>query len=69
MTHFAWVDCWRCGGAVGWKRLLGMRLRGPKGTFALAVRPAWRASRYRVTVLGPNRGADYAPDAVVVVSR
>jgi len=69
VTHFAWVDCWRCGGAGGWKRLLGVRLRGPKGTFALGLRPAWRASRYRVTVLGPNRGADYAPDAVVVVGR
>lgn len=69
VTHFAWVDCWRCGGADGWKRLLGVRLRGPKGTFALALRPAWRASRYRVTVLGPNRGTDYAPDAVVVVGR
>ena len=69
VTHFAWVDCWRCGGARGWKRLLGVRLRGPKGSFAAALRPAWRASRYRVTVLGPNRGADYAPDAVVVVER
>lgn len=69
VTHYAWVDCWRCGGARGWKRLLGVRLRGPDGTFALALRPAWRAPRYRVTVLGPNRGADYAPDAVVVVKR
>ena len=69
VTHFAWVDCWRCGAAAGWKRLLGVRLRGPGGTFALALRPAWRASRYRVTVLGPNRGADYAPDAVSVVTR
>jgi hypothetical protein len=69
VAHFAWVDCWRCGGAPGWKRLLGVRLQGPKGTFALALRPAWRASRYRVTVLGPNRGADYAPDAVLVVER
>lgn len=69
VTHFAWVDCWRCSGARGWKRLLGVRLRGPGGTFALALRPAWRAQRYRVTVLGPNRGADYAPDAVVVVAR
>jgi hypothetical protein len=68
VTHFAWVDCWRCDGAAGWKRLLGVRLRGPKGTFALALRPGWRSSRYRVTVLGPNRGADYAPDAVTVVT-
>jgi hypothetical protein len=67
VTHFAFVDCWRCEGAGGWKRLLGVRLRGPNGTFASALRPAWRSSRYRVTVLGPNRGADYAPDAVVVI--
>ena len=69
VTHYAWVDCWRCGGAAGWKRLLGVRLKGPRGTFALAVRPAWRASRYRVTILGPNRGTDYAPDAVSVSPR
>ena len=69
VTHFALVDCWRCQGAAGWKRLLGVRLRGPRGTFAVALRPAWRSSRYRVTVLGPNRGPNYAPDAVAVVSR
>lgn len=69
VTHFALVDCWRCQGATGWKRLLGVRLRAPSGSFALALRPAWRSSRYRITVLGPNRGTDYAPDAVAVVSR
>ncbi len=69
VAHFAWVDCWRCAGAPGWKRLLGVRLRGPEGTFALLLRPAWKASRYRVTVTGPNRGGDYAPDATTIAVR
>lgn len=69
VTHFAFVDCWRCDRATGWKRMLGVRLRGPGGTFALALRPTWRATRYRVTVIGPNRSAVYAPDATVIVTR
>jgi hypothetical protein len=32
----------------------------------LALRPAWHTSSYRARVLGPNRGADYTPDAVIV---
>lgn len=68
IRHFALVDCLRCQGAAGWRRLLGVRLAGPGGTFRLALRPSWRASRYRVTVAGPNRGWTYAPDATAVVT-
>jgi len=65
---YAWVDCWRCQGASGWKRLIGVRLAGPNGTFSLFLKPAWQATRYRVTVPGPNRGTTYAPDASVVAA-
>jgi hypothetical protein len=68
IRHFALVDCWRCGGASGWRRMLGVPLRGPGGTFRLALRPAWNASRYRVVVAGPNRGWTYAPDATAIVT-
>jgi hypothetical protein len=67
VTHYALVDCLRCQGATGWKRVIGVRLQGPRGTFAVQLRPAWTAPRYRVTVTGPNRGWTYAPDASVVV--
>jgi hypothetical protein len=67
IRHYALVDCWRCSGAAGWKRLLGVRLRGPGGSFRFSLRPAWDAVRYRVTVPGPNRGWTYAPDAMVVI--
>jgi hypothetical protein len=66
IRHFALVDCLRCQGSPGWRRLLGVRLVGPGGTFRLALRPTWRAERYRVTVAGPNRGWTYAPDATTV---
>lgn len=65
---YAWVDCWRCEGASGWHRLIGVRLTEPDGTFSLFLKPAWQSSRYRVTVPGPNRGTLYAPDAAVVVT-
>jgi hypothetical protein len=68
IRHYALVDCWRCSGATGWRRLLGVRLRGPSGSFRFALRPAWEAARYRVAVAGPNRGWEYAPDGMVVVA-
>jgi hypothetical protein len=66
VRHYAFVDCLGCKGS-GWNRLLGLRLAGPRGAFALLLRPAWAAPSYRVTVAGPNRGWTYAPDASVVV--
>lgn len=69
IRHFAFVDCDRCPGTRGWERLLGVELRGPRGTYAVTLFPKRRGVRYRVTVAGPNRGWAYAPDATVVVRR
>ena len=66
---YALIDCWRCQGALDWKRMIGVRLKGPDGSFSLLLRPEWQSSRYRVTVAGPNRGTSYAPDAAVVFAR
>lgn len=64
----AYIDCFACPGAAGWKRLLGVRLRGPRGSFAVGIRPAWTGRRYRAIVQGPNRGWTYAPDASAIVA-
>jgi hypothetical protein len=50
-----------------WRRMLGVAPRAD-GTFALTLRPAWqKASRYRATVMGPNIGSSFAPDAETVI--
>lgn len=67
VRHYAWVDCFSCLGATGWRRLLGVATRSD-GTFRLALRPTWTATRYRIAVNGPNRGATLAPDAATVVA-
>jgi hypothetical protein len=38
------------------------------GTFSVLIRTAWKGSRYRATVAGPNAGTTYAPDAQTVIS-
>jgi hypothetical protein len=68
LRHYAFVDCLGCGGTRTWKRLAAVRTRA-NGSFRLFVRPAWRGSRYRVTVAGPNRGTTFAPIASAVASR
>jgi hypothetical protein len=67
IRHYAFVDCSGCPGTGGWKRLLGLRLEGPDGTFALALSGQRLGKSYRITAVGPNRGTTYAPDAGVVV--
>lgn len=67
IRHYAFVDCRGCPGAPAWKRLQGVTLAAPGGTFRLALTPQRKGSEYRVTVAGPNRGWTYAPDATVVV--
>jgi hypothetical protein len=62
LRHYAFVDCLGCGGTRAWKRLTAVPTRAD-GSFRLFLRPAWRGSRYRVTVAGPNRGATLAPIA------
>jgi hypothetical protein len=66
VRHYAWIDCFRCGGGTGWQRLIGVAPRAD-GTFALLLRPHWSAGRYRVSIAGPNRGATLAPDASAIV--
>jgi hypothetical protein len=55
------------GGA--WHRMLGVSPKSD-GSFSAFLRPAWQtASRYRATVLGPNIGSSFAPDAETIVNR
>jgi hypothetical protein len=64
---YVYVECYGCPAARhGWTFLLGVP---PKrnGTFALALRPTWKGTRYRASVQGPNVGGELAPDARVVV--
>jgi hypothetical protein len=59
MRIVAYVDGYR---ATKWERLIGVSPKGD-GSFALFLRPAWQAAKYRITVAGPNRGTQLAPDA------
>jgi hypothetical protein len=68
LRHYAFVDCLGCGGTRTWKRLTAVQTRA-NGSFRLFLRPAWRGSRYRVTVAGPNRGTTLAPVASAGASR
>jgi hypothetical protein len=65
LRHYAFVDCLGCGGTRTWKRLTAVQTRAD-GSFRLFLRPAWRGSRYRVTVAGPNRSTTLAPLASAV---
>jgi hypothetical protein len=67
LRHYAFVDCLGCGGTRTWKRLTAVLTRA-NGSFRLFLRPAWRGSRYRVTVAGPNRGTTLASVASAAVS-
>ena len=41
----------------------------PDGSFSAFLRPAWQqATRYRATMLGPNIGKSFAPNAETVLS-
>lgn len=54
------------GGA--WRRMLAVAPK-PDGSFSAFLRPAWRAAtRYRATMLGPNVGLSFAPDAETIIS-
>ena len=64
---YAYVDCFGCPAAPGsWRRLLAVA--PTNGTFGLTLTPERRGTQYRVSVTGPNVGADYAPDAMTVVA-
>src|SRR5918999_1590845 len=68
LRHYAFVDCLGCGGTRAWKRLTAVQTRA-NGSFRIFLRPAWRGSRYRVVVVGPNRGTTFAPVASAVAGR
>jgi hypothetical protein len=68
IRHYAFVDCLGCAGTRTWKRLTAVQTRA-NGSFRLFLRPAWRGSRYRVVVTGPNRGTTFAPIASAVAGR
>jgi hypothetical protein len=60
------VDCFGCLAAPGsWRRLLAVAPRS--GAFAVALTPERRGTQYRVSLAGPNVGAQYAPDATALV--
>jgi len=64
---YVYLDCFACGGKAGWTRMIGVAPKAD-GSFAVLLRPDWTGSRYRATVLGPNRGATLAPDAEEIVN-
>lgn len=56
-------------GGGAWHRMLGVAPK-PDGSFSAFLRPAWQASgRCRASMLGPNSGSSFAPDAETIVSR
>lgn len=65
VRHFAFLDCFGCGGTPDWLRLAGIAPRAD-GSFAYALRPGIEGTRYRATIAGPNRGTTLGPDASVV---
>lgn len=63
-----YVDCFRCAlNPRGWARAARVATRGPNGSFALRIRPRWQATKYRITMVGPNFRWTRAPDARAVV--
>jgi hypothetical protein len=64
-----YVDCFRCAlNPRGWARATRVRTHGPNGTFAVRIRPRWKGTKYRISMIGPNLGWTRAPDARVVVA-
>ncbi|HEY4348118.1 MAG TPA: hypothetical protein VGM80_11060 [Gaiellaceae bacterium] len=64
---YVYIDCFGCGGQPGWAPMLGVAPK-PDGSFTVLIRPAWKGSKYRAEVAGPNAGTTYAPDAQTIVS-
>src|ERR1043166_5578865 len=55
-----YLDTFR-GGA--WKRMMGILTHRKTGRFSLWIRPYWRGTAYRGTIIGPNWGWTLGPDA------
>jgi hypothetical protein len=65
---YVYLDCSGCPGAgSGWKRMLGTAPKAD-GSFSVLVRPEWRGRRYRASLLGPNIGMTFAPDAQAIAA-
>jgi hypothetical protein len=45
-----------------WHRMLGVPPKAD-GTFTVFVRPTWKGTRYRATMIGANTGSTFEPDA------
>lgn len=65
---YVYIDCTGCSGAgAAWKRMIGVPPKAD-GSFSVFVRPEWKGKRYRATLLGPNIGTTFAPDAQVIAA-
>ena len=65
---YVYIDCTGCPGAgAAWKRMIGVPPKAD-GSFSVFVRPEWKGKRYRATLLGPNIGATFAPDALAIAA-
>jgi hypothetical protein len=49
-----------------WRRMMGILTHRPTGRFSLWIRPYWRGTAYRGTIIGPNWGWTLGPDAQAV---
>ena len=65
---YVYVECSGCPLAkAGWARMLGVPPK-PDGSFRLYVQSKWTGKSYRASLVGPNEGTTFAPDAVVTVN-
>lgn len=55
-----YLDTYRGG---GWRRMMGILTHRNTGRFSLWIRPYWRGTAYRGTIIGPNWGWTLGPDA------
>jgi len=55
------LQAWRRGGA--WRRMMGILTHRNTGRFSLWIRPHWRGTAYRGTIIGPNWSWTLRPDA------
>lgn len=55
-----YLDTFRGG---GWRRMMGILTHRNTGRFSLWIRPYWRGTAYRGTIIGPNWGWTLGPDA------
>ena len=58
-----YLDTYRGG---GWRRMMGILTHRHTGRFSLWIRPQWRGTAYRGTMIGPNWGWTLGPDAQAV---